>query len=358
MNYYICRLSIGSSDFSTNSYSYSNKDDLSDFSISEDMKYTIPIIKEAQKRNNNLKFLASCWSPPSFMKSNKKLTNGGTLLLKFYKGYAKYLAKYIIAYKNEGINIDYITIQNEPNANQIWESCLYSANEELDLIQNYVYPEFKSNGITTKILLWDHNKEKLITRYKKENINEIIDGFAFHWYTGDHFENIELLKSLYPTKLLFHTEGCTGYSLFKKVFQIKNAEFYAHDIIGDLNHGVNAYIDWNMVLNSHGGPNHKLNFCNSPIMLNKSKKNYTKNLSFYYISHFSKLIKPNSIRIGYSKFTDKLEITAFKNPDNSVIIVLLNRNNFSINFNLKTNEQIFNDTINKHSIITYKITDL
>ena len=97
MNYTICRLSIGSSDFSIKSYSYSNKEDLSDFSISEDMKYVIPVIKDAKKINSNIKFLASCWSPPSFMKSNKKLTNGGILLPEFKKTYAEYLVKYINA---------------------------------------------------------------------------------------------------------------------------------------------------------------------------------------------------------------------------------------------------------------------
>lgn len=208
MNYNICRLGIASTDFSKNSYSYSNEIGLKDFSIKEDMEYIIPIIKKSQNRNNNLKFLASCWSPPAFMKSNGKLTNGGTLLPKFRTEYANYLVKFINAYKNEGINIDYITIQNEPNAKQIWESCLYTPEEELDFIENYLGPAFEKGKINTKILLWDHNKEKLISRYENKKISNIISGFAFHWYTGDHFENIELLKLKYPNKLLFHTEGC------------------------------------------------------------------------------------------------------------------------------------------------------
>ena len=208
MNYNICRISIGSSDFNLNSYSYSNKQDLLDFSISEDKKYIIPIINEAKKRNKNLKILASCWSPPSFMKSNQKLTNGGNLLPEFKDTFAKYIVKFIKEYEKENINIDFLTIQNEPNANQTWESCIYTASQELDLIKNYVYPELKKNGIRTKILLWDHNKEKLITRYEKNQITDEISGFAFHWYTGDHFENIELLHQKYSDKLLFHTEGC------------------------------------------------------------------------------------------------------------------------------------------------------
>ena len=159
---------------------------------------------------------------------------------------------------------------------------------------------------------------------------------------------------MFPDKLLFHTEGCNSYSLFNNN-EIKNAEKYAHDIIGDLNSGINAYIDWNMVLNFKGGPNHKLNFCNSPIMLNQKKNKYIKHLSYYYIGHFSKFIKPGAKRIAYSKFSDKIEVTAFKNLDNSVIIVLLNKNDKNIEYNLKINEHIFHDNLDKHAIVTFVI---
>lgn len=110
-----------------------------------------------------------------------------------------------------------------------------------------------------------------------------------------------------------------------------------------------------MVLDYQGGPNHKDNFCNSPVMLSKSKDSYIKNLSFYYIAHFSRFIKPGSKRIGFSKFSDKFEVTAFKNSDNSVIIVLLNRNDKNIEYNLTINEQIFHDNLDSHAIVTFKI---
>ena len=73
-------------------------------------------------------------------------------------------------------------------------------------------------------------------------------GIAFHWYCGGHFESLELLHSLFPQHLLFHTEGCTGYSHFKPQDELFNAEMYAYEIIEDLNHGVNAFIAWNMVV--------------------------------------------------------------------------------------------------------------
>lgn len=359
LNYSIGRLPIGSSDFSLNSYSYSNKTDLSDFSIEKDNNYIIPIVKSAQKINPNIQFLSSPWSPPKFMKSNKMLVLGGKLLEKYNQIWANYLVKYINSYKNEGITINYMTIQNEPNAIQIWESCLYSSKEEANFAIKYLFPTFRENNINTKILIWDHNKEKLFSRSIQElNNNQALDaisGIAFHWYTGDHFENISLIHEAFPGKLLIHTEGCTGYSKFNPNDEIKNAEIYGHDILGDLNNGVNAYIDWNLVLDNKGGPNHKLNYCNSPIMINKEATNYIKNLTFYYIGHFSKYIYSGAKRIAFSKYTDNIEVTTFKNPDNSIAIILLNRNDFNKEYNLCINDIVIHDNLDSHAIVTYLI---
>lgn len=359
LNYSICRLPIGSTDFSPKSYSYSNKPDLSDFSIEQDKKYIIPIVKLALKENPNIKFLASPWSPPKFMKSTKMLSLGGKLLNKYKQTWSDYIVKYLKAYQAEGINIDYITIQNEPNAIQIWESCLYSAEDEIDFVKQYLYPTFKKNNINTKILIWDHNKEKLFTRTIKELSDnqalEAVSGIAFHWYTGDHFENIQLVHNSFPGKLLIHTEGCTGYSKFNPNDEVKNAEIYGHDIIGDLNSGINGYIDWNMVLDNKGGPNHKNNFCNSPIMVNISQTDFIKNLTFYYIGHFSKFIKPKAKRIAYSKYTSDIEITSFLNSDNSIAIVLMNKNNFNKEYNLCINDVVFHDNLDSHAIVSYLI---
>lgn len=172
INYSLCRLTIGSCDFSLNSYSYAKKKDLSDFNIERDKKYVIPFIQDALKINPNLKFLATPWSPPKFMKNTKCLILGGKLLNKYKQTYADYLVKYLNSYKELGINIDYMTIQNETNGMPIWESCLYSAKDEVDFLVNYLYPTFQKNNINTKILVYDHNKEKLFTRAVDEFSNE------------------------------------------------------------------------------------------------------------------------------------------------------------------------------------------
>ena len=359
LNYSIGRLPIGSSDFSLKSYSYSNKADLSDFCIEKDKEYIISTVKSALKINPNLKFLASIWSPPKFMKSNKMLVLGGKLLKEHKQTLADYYCKYIKEYLKNEISINYITVQNEPNAIQIWESCLYSPEEEMDFAINYLFPTLKRNEINTKILIWDHNKEKLFTRslheLKDNKALEAISGIAFHWYTGDHFENIELTHNAFPGKLLFHTEGCTGYSKFNPKEEVKNAEIYGHDILGDLNSGIHAFIDWNLILDNKGGPNHKLNYCNSPVMINKEKDDYIKNLTFYYIGHFSKFIQTGAKRIAFSKYTSDIEITSFINPDNSIAVVLMNRNDFNKEYNLVIKDNIIHDNLDSHAIVTYLI---
>ena len=251
-----------------------------------------------------------------------------------------------------------MTIQNEPNAKMIWESCLYTTEEEAEMALEYIIPTFKKKQIDTKVFIWDHNKEKLLLRASgilDKDKNNWISGIGCHYYSGDHFENVRLLREKYPEKIILHTEGCTGFSIKRRSRQIPNAEIYAHDIIGDLNAGSNGYIDWNILLDFKGGPNHVLNNCNSPIMANIFGNNYKKNATYYYIGHFSKFIERGARRIAYSKYTDKLEVTSFQNPDGKIIVVILNRSNQNEKINLVLNNKIYKDTIYKNSIITYVI---
>ena len=356
LNYSLARLPIGSCDFSIKSYSYVTKRNLSDFSIAKDKQYIIPFLKKAIEKNPNLECLASPWSPPWFMKNTFILFLGGKLRSKYRQAWANYFVKYINAYKDEGINIKYLTVQNEANAIQIWESCIFNSKDEADFAINYLYPTLKNNNINAKILIWDHNKDRVLKRATEEfsikGSNEAIAGMAFHYYSGDHFQNLKLFKDMYPEKLLIHTEMCTGYSSFKQCDEIPNAELYAHEIIGDLNSGTNGFIDWNIMLDHEGGPNHKKNFCNSPVMLNTDGSNYIKLLPYYYIGHFSKYVLVGAKRIAYSSYTDKLEITSFKNPDNTFVIIIMNKYDWNIDYNLWIEDKLVHDSVESHSIIT------
>lgn len=360
INYTIARIPIGSCDFSIKHYAYASKRDLSDFSIDKDKQYIIPFLKNAFEKNPNIELLASPWSPPWFMKNTRLVVLGGKLRFSYKQKWADYFAKFIDSYKNEGFNIDYVTVQNEPNAIQTWESCLYDAKHEANFAINYLYPTLRKNKIDTKILIWDHNKDRVYSRAKEElsleGSAEAISGIAFHYYSGDHFENLKLFRDMYPDKLLIHTECCTGYSNFKQCDEIPNAELYAHEIIGDFNSGTNGFIDWNIMLDHEGGPNHKKNFCNSPCMLNEDGSDYVRLLPYYYIGHFSKFVKVGSERIAYSKYTDKLEMCSFKNPDGTIAIVIMNKYDWDIDYNLCINEKLIPDKVGSHSIVSLVIS--
>lgn len=355
LDYNIIRISIGSCDFSLNSYAYARKKDLSDFSIERDKQYIIPLIKDFQRVNPNIKFLATPWSPPAFMKNFHQLYWGAKLKTKYYKLYAEYIVKFLLAYQQEGITIPYMTVQNETTARQVWESCLFSPEQEADFAINYLYPALQRNNLNIKILIHDHNKDNVFERASKIfeiDKNNVISGVGIHWYTGDYFDNVEKCYNAFPEKLIFHTEGCVGFSNYRSEDEIKNAEMYAHDIIGDLNAGVTAYIDWNILLDNNGGPNHKNNFCNAPSMLKNSS--YYNNLCYYYIMHFAKYIHCNSSLVNLDN-SSNIEATCFKNNNNTTIFVLLNKNNSNETVTIKINNSTVNLRIKKNSIITVVI---
>lgn len=141
------------------------------------------MIKSSQKRNANLKLIASTWSPPAFMKDNHNLYGGGKLLASYKKLWSQYLIKFVQSYEKQGVPISYMTLQNEPNAKQIWESCLYTSEEEADLLKNYLFPTFQKNGIGTQFLIWDHNKDRILER----SIETLIDYQAFSYAKRNSF---------------------------------------------------------------------------------------------------------------------------------------------------------------------------
>lgn len=331
--YNFCRTHIQSCDFSLGNYAYvedPNDTELHSFSIERDVKYLIPMIKEAQKLNPDMEFLASPWSPPAFMKSNQEMNHGGVLKPEYYSRWANMIVKYIKEYQAHGIEIHRLTVQNEPNATQTWDSCVFTAIEEGNFATKFLRKALDEQGLSeVKIAIWDHNKDCILERVNEtftvEESKEAIDGIAFHWYTGDHFEQLRAVHNKFPEKELIFTEGCVEYSRFKGNNQVENAEMYLHDIIGNINAGTCGYIDWNLLLDVEGGPNHVGNYCDAPIMYDKTTDQLDIKLTYYYIGHLSRYVKKGARKMLVSSYTDKIETVGFLNPDGSKVLVLLNR---------------------------------
>jgi len=267
--------------------------------------------------------------------------------------------KFIEEYKKAGINVWGISVQNEAKATQRWDSCVYTAEEERDFVKNYLGPKMERLGI--KILFWDHNKERVIDRANvmltDKAAAQYIHGLAVHWYSGDHFEQLEMFHKLYPQHNIYFTEGCYEYSLGLQN-TVKIGEKYAHDIIGNFNNYCNAFCDWNLLLDEHGGPNHVGNYCDAPIMADTKSDIVYIHDSYYYIGHFSKYIRPGAVRIGTSKWTPHLDTVSFKNPDGSIITIVLNTEDEALTVNLRLKGTLIESKQEAHSITTYIIQDL
>ena len=355
IGYNFGRVHMNSCDFSLGNYTCVEDGDrtLETFNIKRDEESVIPMIKEAMEYGD-IEILVSPWSPPPYMKTNGQMNRGGKLKEEYFELWSEYYVKFIEKYREKGINITTITVQNEPKATQSWDSCIYTAEEERDFVVNYLGKKMENIGV--KILFWDHNKERVVERAKTVLANDVskkyFSGIAVHWYSGDHFEQLEMFNKMFPDKDIVFSEGCYEYSLGESD-TVKIGEKYAHDMIGNFNNYCNIFCDWNLVLDEKGGPNHVGNFCDAPIMVDtKNDKVYIHD-SYYYIGHMSKYVQKGAKRIGSSKWTSDLETVSFKNPDGSVVTVVLNMTNKEVSFAISINEQIVEVKSEARSISTY-----
>ena len=363
LRYNLGRIPIHSCDFGLGNYTYIEEGDkeLKTFDVSRDEAEMLPFIREAMKEApEGMQFLISPWSPPAFMKDNKEMNHGGKLLDEYKESWANYYVKFIRAYREKGIDIRYLTVQNEPMAVQTWDSCVYLPDEEGSFAVNYLVPALRAAGLSDiEVFVWDHNKEALYQRIKDtfavDGARECVRGIAIHWYTGDHFDAIRAVKKAFPEQKVFFTEGCVEYSRFADSGEINKAEMYAHDMLGDLKAGCNAFLDWNLLLDEKGGPNHVGNFCAAPMMAD-GKGGVEKRLSYYYIGHFSRYISRGARQIMTSSYTDKLETLAFLNKDGGKTVVMLNKTEREVEVTLCENQHGMSLKVAPHSIVTVILT--
>ncbi|MCX6152027.1 MAG: glycoside hydrolase family 30 protein [Ignavibacteriales bacterium] len=357
----LCRTSIHSSDFSSSSYTYAEvpgDKNLEHFTIEHDLKFKIPFIKAAfNKAGNEMKLFASPWSPPGWMKTNNDMLKGGKLLSEYNQTWANYFIRFVKEYEKLGIPMWGLTVQNEPMAVQTWESCIFTAEEERDFVKNYLGPTLKSAGLSNlKLMIWDHNRGLMYQRakvlYDDPEASKYVWGTGFHWYVGDHFNNVKLLHDAYPEKELVFTEGTEATFYPDSLNQWKWGEVFGRSMINDLNNWAAGWTAWNVILDEQGGPNHVGNFCMAPIICNTKTGELTYMNSFYYLGHFSKFIRPGAKRIICSSNSDDLLATAFINPDGKIAVVVMNQTENNINFDTWLDNSIVKTDCTAHSIMT------
>ena len=387
--YSLTRTHMNSCDFSLSNYSYAAVEgdlELENFSIEEDRDDIIPMIKEAiATSTDGFKILSSPWTAPPWMKDNKDW-RGGKLLPEYYDTWALFFSKYLDAYKAEGIDIWGFTVENEPLGNDNnWESMHFTPAEMTQFVSQHLGPKLASDGHDVKILGYDQNREHLKDwvdeMYKDENAAKYYSGTAIHWYasTFEVFpEELQYAHQKAPDKYLIQSEACVD----AQVPEWKNDQWYwskeatdwgwdwapedqkhlhpkyvpvyryARDIIGCLNNWVDGWIDWNMVLDRQGGPNWFKNWCVAPVIVDPEADEVYFTPIYYALAHFSKYIRPGAKRIGHEQTDEDLLVTAAKNPDGSIAVVVLNQGVTPKQINLSMGDKTQEISINAQAIQT------
>jgi len=394
-NYSLTRTHISSCDFSLNNYTYApvaGDVELKHFSIKEDIDDLIPMIKDAMEiSKEGFNIIASPWTAPPWMKDNKQYV-GGKLLPKYNDSYALFFSKYLDAYKKEGIGIWGITVVNEPHGNgNNWESMHFSPKEMTDFVQNHLGPKLESEGKSEiKIFGYDQNregiKEWVDVMYQDETASKYYAGTAIHWYesTFKYFpEALQYVHNKAPNKYLIQTEACVDSEVPKwqddawywkkeatdwgwdwapehqKSWHPKYAPVnrYARDIIGCLNNWVDGWIDWNMVLDTQGGPNWFKNWCVAPVIVKPETDEVYFTPIYYTLSHFSKYIRPKAKRIGFTNTDENLMTTSAKNSDGSIAVIVFNQGDLAKDFSVKLGNRKVNLKISPQAIQTIIIPE-
>ena len=360
LGYTLCRTHINSCDFSLGSYAYDEVDgdvELQHFSIARDRQALIPLIRAAQQAAGRpISLLATPWSPPAWMKTNGDMCHGGKLKPEYRAAWAAYYVRYIREYEREGIPIWGLTVQNEPLAVQVWESCIYTAEEERDFVRDYLGPALVDAGLgNVHLLIWDHNRDLMVERARAVlgdlQAAKYVWGVGFHWYVHDRFDNVQLTHDAFGDKKLIFTEGSQEGGPHPGEWQV--GERYAHSMINDLNRWTAGWIDWNLLLDETGGPNHVGNFCSAPILADTRTGELHYQSSFYYIGHFARFVRPGARRVLCATSHDGLEAVAFLNPNRQLVAVVLNRSDEAIPFALRTPGAAGRAESLAHSIGTY-----
>jgi glucosylceramidase len=360
IGYSLARTHINSCDFSSASYAYAEPGDteLKTFSVAPDRRFRLPFIRQTlAAAGGPLKVFASPWSPPAWMKTNDDMLHGGKLKPEYRHAWARYYVRFVEEYEKEGVPIWGLTVQNEPMATQTWESCLFTGEEERDFVHDHLGPALERAGLQRlKLMVWDHNRGILYQRakavYDDPAAARYVWGTAFHWYVGDHFDNVRLVHDAWPEKNLLFSEGTPTHYDPATVNDWRWGEVYGTSILRDLQNWAVGWTDWNVLLDERGGPNHVGNFCFAPVHGDTRTGALTFTTAYYYIGHVSRFVRPGARRVATTTNDDALLATAFLNPDGRLVAVVMNATDADKEFALWVDGRAAKAKSPAHSIVT------
>lgn len=365
------RVCIGCSDFSLSEYTCCDKEGIENFALTdEENKYVIPVLKEILAINPSIKILASPWTAPRWMKVNN-LTDlqpynswtGGQLNPAYYQDYATYFVKWIQAFKQNGIDIYAMTVQNEPLNRGNSASMFMGWEEQRDFIKTALGPQMKAAGLNTKVYAFDHNynydnlndqKSYPTKIYADAEASQYIAGAAYHNY-GGNVEELNTVHAANPDKELVFTESTAGDWNDGSNLQTRLVDDMEQIALGTVNRWCRGSIIWNLMLDAQRGPNRPGGCINGfgAVDIADDFKTIKRNSFYYIMAHMSSAVKPGATRIGTTGFTaNGLTYAAFRNPDNSYALVLSNSKNDDVKATVDDGSHHFPITVPGRGVVS------
>lgn len=350
------RLSIGASDLNSEVFSYNDLPsgqtdvNLDHFSLEKDQSL-IEMLKKILTINPQIQIVATPWSAPLWMKTNGNSV-GGELKTEYYDVYARYFVKYIQAMKAEGITIHAVTPQNEPLHGGNNPSMNMSAVQQRDFIKNSLGPAFANAGLSTKIIVYDHNADNIAyptTILSDAAAAGFVDGSAFHLYGGS-ISALGTLHNQFPSKNIYFTEqwtSSTGDFGGDLLWHMKNV------IIGSMKNWSKNALEWNLANNAAFGPHTPggCTECKGAITV-LSSENIVKNVAYYIVAHASKFVPYGSQRIQSGNVSG-IESVAFRTPAGKFVVIAANEGNTTQTFNLRINGKWAVISLEGKAVATY-----
>jgi glucosylceramidase len=379
------RQPIGASDFVTTApYTYDDVPagqtdyGMQHFSIAHDQAQILPLLRQAKALNPRLQIIASPWSPPAWMKTTGTLI-GGRLIddPRVYHSYALYLLKFIEAYRASGVNVNAITVQNEPqNRSPSGYPGTDMPSVQEDAVIEDLGPMLQAAHLKTQIFAYDHNWQEHpndVASTPPDELGDLndypqkvldspaakwISGIAFHCYYGDP-SAMTAFHNQYP-KLQIFMDECSGSQSADPAdtfsdtlkWQSRNLE------IGSTRNWSGTVINWNLALNPAGGPH--VGGCGTctGILTVGPGDTVTPDAEYYALGQLSRFVQPGAVRIASTSFgttgwNGEVMDVAFRNPDGSTVLVAHNENDNAQAFAVQEGSQRFTYTLPGDSLATF-----
>jgi glucosylceramidase len=334
----VCRTCIGASDYARTLYSFDDSDEpdpeLKKFSIDHDKEYILPVLRESRKHNPALFLFSSPWSPPGWMKPDKTML-GGAMRKQSFDPYARYFVKFLEGYKDAGVAINAVTVQNETDAEQEGHmpACLWAQEQEMEFASKFLAPAIRKAGLDTKVWILDHNYSlwgRAIDELSDAGVYDAVDGVAWHGYVGEA-SAMSRVHDAFPQKHMYWTEG--GPDITQPDYQTDYAQ-WSETFNGILNNWARSITAWNLALDEKGKPNIGPFSCGGTITVENgtirdASHKVTKSGQYWAFAHFSRHIKRGAKVFATNGVAPdaKSAVThsGYINPDGKHVLLVANR---------------------------------